>query len=673
MKHLLLSVIVIVHCGYSNNLFASAKAAKKADKEKHIKLLQEFCFSRDYASNLIGLKKIVQTVRNKKLLNIPNMHGQTLVYRATVSEDIAAIQYLSLCGADLNAPNYPFEKTALHDAADFGRRKVIEVLLAHGADPCISNAHGELPKVSMDKSSQQLLHDARERIVDRFCTQIGSLKELCMRVMHKHKMDITEMPQEIQMQIKGRQKWLNGILTAHLFEKSSTTLERLKLLLDRGADPDCENYRNTPLGRIIDKLFYTDDDQDCSAVAELLLKVGACPNGKRDLCGAYYIHRLMRRAPEYYRRSSVELPPIHQRYKRLVSLLYNYHADFTRTTESGETLEQIFNSEVKCRSINGMSESNVAFVLLWKSVGVRLSLPVAAPSLGFEDVWNCDLMPDTPDSLEGSRRELSRCEKKRIFERFCTQKPSLKELCMYQVIRRTMDVASLPLRLQMAIKARQKWLNCVLYAHLFEQPSRLSVPTEPAVFLERLKIVLDRGADPDYEAAWRMRPLRKIIDQIFVNNDQDWLSVVELLLSAGACPNGNSDEERNCYIHRLIRMGLHTYYRSIFALPAAHERYQRLVALLYSYGADMTRTTKPSKSIEQIFINRGDDPAHIQGYDKTVEQIFNDEVHKLDPNDEHEGMVALAQIWQAVGVPLFLPAKFGKAESSTAFKRQRTQ
>ena len=54
-------------------------------------------------------------------------------------------------GADVNAKAY-FEKTPLHEAAQFGHKEVVELLIANGADVNAKNQWGETP-----------LHDAASR------------------------------------------------------------------------------------------------------------------------------------------------------------------------------------------------------------------------------------------------------------------------------------------------------------------------------------------------------------------------------------------------------------------------------------------------------------------------------------------------------------------------------
>lgn len=188
---------------------------------------------------------------------------------------------------------------------------------------------------------------------------------------------------------------------------------------------------------------------------------------------------------------------------------------------------------------------------------------------------------------------------------FCRQTTpsSLLQQCIWKICASKVDTKVLPVALQTNITAHQRWLNRKLHTHLLDR--------SPG-YLENLKILLSRGADPNSFYLYRReRPIERLIERIFPKNNNedpaiDSTDVLDILLDVGMDPNVREtlfSELGNPCLHLLMHAGMHAYY---FARPysdAVHTCYRYMVTRLCARGADVTLKNLRGATLEQLFRN----------------------------------------------------------------------
>lgn len=95
------------------------------------------------------VRTINQLGRDEALLNaLDATYGVTALGWTAISDQPEATKALLALGAAPNAP-YRDKNTPLHTACFFGRTEVARILLAHGADPSVTNPSGGRPRDAM--------------------------------------------------------------------------------------------------------------------------------------------------------------------------------------------------------------------------------------------------------------------------------------------------------------------------------------------------------------------------------------------------------------------------------------------------------------------------------------------------------------------------------------------
>jgi len=97
------------------------------------------------SGNVSRVKELVQA--NPALLSARDTDGSTPLHCATWKGQLAVVELLLSCGADVNASNNNdhWGTTPLHAAAHGNQRAIAELLLAHGAEIHAKNLNGRTP------------------------------------------------------------------------------------------------------------------------------------------------------------------------------------------------------------------------------------------------------------------------------------------------------------------------------------------------------------------------------------------------------------------------------------------------------------------------------------------------------------------------------------------------
>ena len=166
--------------------------------------------------------------------------------RAARDGDVATVVRLLRQGTDVNEAGYPHRTTALHAAALYGRPRVAEVLLAHGAKVDARDEDGYTP-----------LHWTAD--------EFG--KNSARPATRPQRLEIAGML--LRAGAPANAPTRNGYTPLHL-AVSSNIPELVRLLLDHGANPNArDDYKGTPLH------LAKDAGPDGGDVARLLLDRGA--------------------------------------------------------------------------------------------------------------------------------------------------------------------------------------------------------------------------------------------------------------------------------------------------------------------------------------------------------------------------------------------------------------
>lgn len=146
-------------------------------------------------------------------------------------------------------------------------------------------------------------------------------------------------------------------------------------------------------------------------------------------------------------------------------------------------------------------------------------------------------MGNTPYNAGAESRVLLARAMQKTLNDFCTQIPTLQQLCIYGLLKRKQDTTSLPAEVQMEIATAQRWLDAKLHTHLL-----VSKP-------EQIELLLQRGANPNrmsFSQGPRVTPLLSAVKAYFAVSitDQDvevkragYMKIIDMLLTAGASPH----------------------------------------------------------------------------------------------------------------------------------------
>jgi len=198
--------------------------------------------------------------RRKK--NCGDADADSLFY-AVAAGDLAEVKRLVVdCGVDPNVREDDYGATPLHAAAEYGYSEIVEVLLEHGAAPNIREKYGDTPlhyaaMFGNSKVVEVLLeHGADPNIRDK------------QGATPLHYAAAFDYPKIVEVLHK---KGLSDYDITPLQAAEFNYPEVVKLLLEHGADPNIQDYKNgwTPL-HFAAKVCHVD-------VARALLDYGADP------------------------------------------------------------------------------------------------------------------------------------------------------------------------------------------------------------------------------------------------------------------------------------------------------------------------------------------------------------------------------------------------------------
>lgn len=166
---------------------------------------------------------------------------------------------------------------------------------------------------------------------------------------------------------------------------------------------------------------------------------------------------------------------------------------------------------------------------------------------------------------------------------FCTQIPTLQQLCIYGLLKRKDDITVLPVNIQGEVVLTQQWLDVKLHTHLLVSN------------LEKIELLLQRGANPNrisFSQGPKVTPLLSAVKAYFTVSatDQDaeakragHVRVIDMLLAAGASPHlqsGGTSPICHC-----IKKGMSfLYLLSPFRFAGSADDYEQLATKLIQFA-----------------------------------------------------------------------------------------
>ncbi|XP_012495422.1 PREDICTED: 2-5A-dependent ribonuclease [Propithecus coquereli] len=211
------------------------------------------------------------------------MDDNRLLIKAVGKEDVQMVQQLLERGADVNFQEESGGWTALHNAVQTGREDIVELLLHHGADPCLRKRNGATPFiVAAIVGNVQLLRlflskgaDVNECDFHGFTAFMEAAvygKVEALRFLHGSgaEVNLSRKTKEDQERLR------KGGATALMDAAGEGHLDVVGILLDEmGADVNaCDNMgRNALIHALL-----SSRDRNVEAITRLLLDRGADVN-----------------------------------------------------------------------------------------------------------------------------------------------------------------------------------------------------------------------------------------------------------------------------------------------------------------------------------------------------------------------------------------------------------
>jgi ankyrin repeat protein len=211
---------------------------------------------------------LITTIAAVMLVGCGNPEADKALINDVIAGDIISVRQDLANGADVNA-KYGGGETSLHEAARYGHKGTVELLIAKGADVDAKNSHGKTPlHYAVTKEIAELLI-AKGTDVDA--------KDVLMGMTPLHyaawggRNEIAELLIAKGADVNAKES--TGENPLHL----ATTKEIAELLIAKGADLNAKNDDGfTPLDYA--KTVYEDDGPECKAakkeIADLLRKHG---------------------------------------------------------------------------------------------------------------------------------------------------------------------------------------------------------------------------------------------------------------------------------------------------------------------------------------------------------------------------------------------------------------
>nr|KAF6397850.1 ribonuclease L [Rousettus aegyptiacus] len=219
----------------------------------------------------------------------PSSSGETsednnhLLIKAVKDEDIERVQQLLDMGADVNFQDEDGGWTPLHNAVNNSTEDIVDLLLHHGADPCLRKNNGatpfiiagivgnvELLKLFLSKGSEINEHDHNGFTAFMEAAWYGKVDALRFLYENGAEVNLGRKTKEDQMKVR------KGGATALMDAAKNGHVDALKILLDEmGADVKvCDNMGRNALIHA----FMNSNERTLEAIARLLLDYGVDVN-----------------------------------------------------------------------------------------------------------------------------------------------------------------------------------------------------------------------------------------------------------------------------------------------------------------------------------------------------------------------------------------------------------
>lgn len=214
-------------------------------------------------------------------------HNNHLLIKAVKDEDIERVRQLLDMGADVNFQDEDGGWTPLHNAVNISREDIVDLLLRHGADPCLRKNNGatpfivagimgnvELLKLFLSKGSDVNEYDDNGFTAFMEAAWYGKVEALRFLYKNGAEVNLGRKTQEDQMKIR------KGGATALMDAAKKGHVNALKILLDEmGADVKaCDNMGRNALIHA----FMNSNERTMEAIARLLLDHGVDVNARGE-------------------------------------------------------------------------------------------------------------------------------------------------------------------------------------------------------------------------------------------------------------------------------------------------------------------------------------------------------------------------------------------------------
>jgi len=174
---------------------------------------------------------VEQINKQKSLLNQKDEYGRTLLYIAARSGFHNICSFLLRSGCDVNEVQKD-GSTALHAAAFYGQKLIVELLLEYGANSGLKNNFGNDPK---DEASSQQIKDC---ILSKTDDKINKLLNILKKDgFSQHMVLIKHQDKIIGKKILRNSEYSNSFLNSWVLAWHGTKYEHLNSIMKHGLHP----------------------------------------------------------------------------------------------------------------------------------------------------------------------------------------------------------------------------------------------------------------------------------------------------------------------------------------------------------------------------------------------------------------------------------------------------